>query len=184
MAGLTAKQKRFCEEYIIDLNATAAYGRAGYAVAKDVTAAKNGHKLLKNTDIQAYIAYLQALRSKRTEVTADRIIEELAAIAFHRVSSVVSVKDDIAHVQDSDKWSEESRAAVSEVQGECTETTNDKGVTVVGRVKLKTHDKMRALELLAKITGLTSDFDAAIAALKNYGIVIKHDAATGKYFVE
>jgi hypothetical protein len=113
-----------------------------------------------------------------------RIVAELAAIAFHRVTDVLVVRDDVTKVKDSDLWTDESQAAVSEVQGECTETANDKGVTVVGRVKLKTHDKMRALELLAKVMGLLGDFDGAIATLKNYGINLKHDPATGKYFVE
>ena len=78
--GLTPKQKRFCEEYLIDLNATQAYMRAGYS-GTGSTATTNANRLLTNADIQAYIEKLQGKRQKRTEITADRVIQELAHIA-------------------------------------------------------------------------------------------------------
>lgn len=78
MKKLTAKQKRFVEEYLIDLNATQAAIRAGYS---ERTAHSIGHELLRKPEIQAAIAEKMAERSKRVEVTADRVLEEWWAIA-------------------------------------------------------------------------------------------------------
>ena len=79
MPKLTEKQKRFCEEYLIDLNATQAAIRAGY---KEKTAYAQGQRLLKKVEAQEYLQELMDERSKRTEITADRVLRELAAIAF------------------------------------------------------------------------------------------------------
>jgi len=69
--GLNERQKRFCEEYIKDLNGPAAYIRAGYqAKAADVCAAK----LLATTNIKAYVNELKAQRSKRTAIDADYVL--------------------------------------------------------------------------------------------------------------
>lgn len=75
---LTEKQKRFCEEYLIDLNATQAAIRAGY---KEKTAYAQGQRLLKKVEVQLYLKELMEQRSQRTEITADTVLKELAKIA-------------------------------------------------------------------------------------------------------
>ena len=75
MAKLTEKQKRFCEEYLIDLNATKAALRAGYKNS-DV-----GRRLVTKSHVSAYIEKLRKDQSKRTEITADTVLGELAKIA-------------------------------------------------------------------------------------------------------
>ena len=79
MAKLTDKQKRFCEEYLVDLNATQAAIRAGYS---QKTAYRIGAELLQKTSVSEHLQKLIDERSKRTEITADRVLRELAAIAF------------------------------------------------------------------------------------------------------
>jgi phage terminase small subunit len=77
---LTPKQERFVEEYLLDLNATQAAIRAGYSPR---SADKIAYQLLEKTRVQeAIVAAIQA-RSKRTQVTADRIVQELAWLAFY-----------------------------------------------------------------------------------------------------
>jgi phage terminase small subunit len=80
MAGkLTPKQARFVDEYLVDLNGTQAAIRAGYSArGADVQAVR----LLGNARISAAIASRQTKRTARTEVTQDRVISELALIAF------------------------------------------------------------------------------------------------------
>jgi hypothetical protein len=74
------KQERwFCEEYVVDFNATQAAKRAGYSRK---SAYSIGSEKLKKPDIESYICYLMAQRSLRTGITADRVLEELAIIAF------------------------------------------------------------------------------------------------------
>jgi len=75
---ISAKQQRFADEYLVDLNATQAAIRAGYATRNaDVT----GPRLLGNVGIAAAIEAGRAKQAERTGITADRVIAELAAIA-------------------------------------------------------------------------------------------------------
>jgi phage terminase small subunit len=77
--GLTEKQRRFCEEYLVDLNATQAATRAGYSPK---TAYRIGHELLQKTSVQECVRGLRAEQSKRTCITADDVVNELKNVAF------------------------------------------------------------------------------------------------------
>ncbi|MEE4317773.1 MAG: terminase small subunit [Erythrobacter sp.] len=74
---MTPKQEAFAREYLVDLNATQAAIRAGYA---ESGARTEGSRLLANADIQNAIAELMAERAKRTEVTADYVVANLREI--------------------------------------------------------------------------------------------------------
>lgn len=79
MPKLTEKQKRFCEEYLIDLNATQAGIRAGYSpngINKRVT------RMMANDGITQYIQQLLKDRSQRTGINADTVLKELVKIAL------------------------------------------------------------------------------------------------------
>lgn len=79
MPKLTERQKRFCEEYLIDLNATQAAVRAGYRKKNArSTAAEN----LTKPNIQLYLQQLMQERSERTGITSDFVLEELRRIAL------------------------------------------------------------------------------------------------------
>lgn len=88
MQELTDRQARFCEEYLIDLNATQAAIRAGYS---EKTANEQGARLLANVSVQEKIAELKAERAKRTEMTQDSVIQELAAVARAEIKGVRAV---------------------------------------------------------------------------------------------
>ena len=74
MPGLTAKQQRFVEEYLIDLNATQAAIRAGYS---EKTAKQIGSRLLTNVDVEEAIAEGRASLSERTEITQDYVLSTI-----------------------------------------------------------------------------------------------------------
>jgi len=76
---LNQKQKRFCEEILVDDNVTKAAIRAGYSKR---SAYSIGHENMKKPKIKRYISQLKAARNLRTQVTADRILQELAKIGF------------------------------------------------------------------------------------------------------
>lgn len=78
---LTPKQKRFVAEYLIDLNATAAYKRAGYA-GKGNSAEVAACVLLSNVKVAKAVQDAIKLRSERTEITQDRVLQEYAKLAF------------------------------------------------------------------------------------------------------
>ena len=80
MSGLTKKQERFVEEYLVDLNATQAAIRAGYS---EKTAEAIGYENLRKPQIQAVIQKAMETRSKRMEITQDRVLDEIGKVAFH-----------------------------------------------------------------------------------------------------
>ncbi len=140
---MTKKQKRFAEEYLIDLNATQAAIRAGYSPG---TAKSIGSENLTKPDIQAYIAKAMAERSKRTGVNADRVVTELAKIAFVNASDVIdadtaTLKPDAAP---------EDTAAIQSVK---VKTFGEDGL----EREIKMADKLKALELLGKHLGMFKD---------------------------
>ena len=77
MAKLTEKQKRFVQEYLVDLNATAAAKRAGYS---EKSASRIAVELLNKTQVSAEIQKQQAKRQKRVEITQEKALEELACV--------------------------------------------------------------------------------------------------------
>jgi phage terminase small subunit len=77
--GLNLKQRRFVEEYIIDLNQTKAAIRAGYS---ERTAYSIGNELLNKPEVRMAVEKAQEARAKRTAITADRVLIEIAELAF------------------------------------------------------------------------------------------------------
>lgn len=152
---MTPKQERFIAEYLIDLNATQAAIRAGYS---EKTSYSQGQRMLKNVEVQEALSTAQNKTATKLEITKERIVAELAKIAFADIRKAVrwgkspidttsanadpnglgvypvelvpsaTIEDDIA-------------AAVSEVS-----------LTQTG-VKIKMHDKKSALVDLAKMLG-------------------------------
>lgn len=141
MARLTEKQKRFVEEYLVDLNATQAAIRAGYCAK---TARSIGAENLTKPDIQAAIQEGRLAQSRRTEITADRVLEELAAIGFARATDYAGVKDGAVQVCDTDQLTDvQSRAIAGIKEGKYG-------------VEVTLCDKIRALSKLGEHLGLFS----------------------------
>lgn len=143
--ALTEKQKIFADEYLIDLNATRAYKVAYPRVKKDEVAAVNGSKLLRNTKVAAYVAERMQDRQKRTEVTQDRVVQELAAIAFARATDYAKVEGGYVTIRPTDELTEEQVRAIAGIK----EGANG--------IEIKLNDKEKALELLGRHLGMWND---------------------------
>lgn len=143
---LTKKQQNFVDEYLIDLNATQAAIRAGYSVD---TAAVIGCENLIKPNISAAIGKALAERSKRTGINADRIITELAKIAFVNPTDVI----DMSEATIRGDANRDDTAAISSVKVKVI-PTEDGNIT---EREIKTYDKIKALELLGKHIGMFSD---------------------------
>jgi len=153
--GLNIKQEAFCSEYLVDLNATQAAIRAGYSKK---TAGSQGFDLLKKPEIEARIAELMAVRGKRTEITADRVVQELAKIAFATMRAFVNV-DEFGQPQiDLSGTDDDQLDALAEVQTETVVEQSGRGdqkqTDVIRKTKIKLHDKLGALRELAEHTGV------------------------------
>ena len=144
-AKLTEKQQRFVDEYLIDLNATQAAIRAGYSVK---TANEHGSQNLAKLSIQQAIAEQMAERSKRTGVNQDRVVLELARIAFVKMTDLVD-----SHGRIKDDAVEDDLACIESVKYKSSES--DTGSSIEREVKIS--PKLKALELLGKHLGMWND---------------------------
>jgi phage terminase small subunit len=143
---MTKKQKRFVEEYLIDLNITQAAIRAGYSPK---TAYSIGSENLKKPEIRACIEKAMAERSKRTGINQDRIIMELAKIGLLNPKDLVDF--DEATVKE--EAAEEDLAAIASVRVKRFPTKDGEGI----EREIKMHDKIKALELLGRHFGMFKD---------------------------
>jgi len=139
---MTPRQRRFVDEYLIDLDGKHAAIRAGYAPsdAKD-----RAHRFLKRPEIVDAVAAAMAERSRRTGITPERVLEELARIAFVDWRRLAEWGPDDTVVRDVRELSPADCASVASV-------SVDDGWE--NRVAITTHDKRRALDTLARILGV------------------------------
>lgn len=92
MAKLTDKQEQFCQEYLIDLNATQAAIRAGYS---EKTSGQIGEQNLKKLEIQSRLKELQSARSERTEITQDYVLKTIVdTVERCKQAEPVMIKED------------------------------------------------------------------------------------------
>lgn len=145
-ARLTPKQQRFVEEYLLDLNGTAAYRRAGYAARTDNAAAVGAAELLRNPKVAAAIAAAQAARSERTKISADRVIRELARVAFLDPRKVMNWGPAGVVINRAGDLDEDTAACVAEA----SQTVTESG----GSIRIKLCSKIQALSLLGQHLGL------------------------------
>ena len=143
--ALNEKQKRFCDEYMIDLNATQAAIRAGYSVK---TANEQGARLLTNVSVQQEIQRLQAEISRRTGISQDRVIRELAKVAFLNPMNLVTSEGRIKETATQDD--------LSCIEGvKYKRSDSDTGFSEEREIKIAS--KLKALELLGKHLGMFND---------------------------
>lgn len=143
---LKPKHQRFVDEYLVDLNASAAYIRAGYR-------SKQPHvdcqKLLVNSSVKAAISEAMAERSKRVGINQDRVLREIAKIAFANMKDFATWTPGGVALIHSEDVDEVDAAAIAEI----SESNNEWGTTV----KIKLHDKKGTLELLGRHLGIFND---------------------------
>lgn len=152
---MTDAQKRFCDEYLIDLNATRAYKVAYSRCKKDETANVNGSKLLRNTKVQEYISEKMKDREQRTKITQDMVIKELAKIAFLDIRKLYTENGQLKNVADIDS---DTAGAISSLETlEEYEGYGDDREKVGDTQKVRLLDKTKALELLGKHLGMFKD---------------------------
>lgn len=143
MAKLTAKQQRFVEEYLIDLNATQAYIRAGYKNYD--SAGVEANKTLNNPKVRQAVDEAMAERSRRTGINQDRVIQEIAKLAFVNISNAV----DLNTGKIKPGATEEDLACIQSIKIKPTEFGTER--------EIKFYDKKGSLEQLGRHLGLFKD---------------------------
>lgn len=165
MTKLTEKQKVFVNEYLVDFNATRAYKKAYPSCKKDETARVNGSKLLTNTNVKEYIDKRIKDREIRTEITQDKVLQELAAIAFSNGSDFAKVIEEPIMVDGQkvldDDGNPKTYKRVDIIK--TSELAKDKKKAISGiketkfGISVESADKVKALELLGKHLGMFKD---------------------------
>ncbi len=143
---LSTKQQLFVDEYLIDMNATEAAKRAGYS---EKTAYSQGQRLLKHVEIKKVFQKHMERRAERTEITQDKVLKELAIVAFGDLRNAVSWGPRGVVLKDSQSLTQEEAGAIAEV----SETTTKDG----GSQRIKRYDKVKALELIGRHLGMFTD---------------------------
>lgn len=154
---LTSKQARFIDEYMIDLNATQACIRAGYSAR---TADRIGPELLGKTCVQSALSVRMKDREKRTEITQDKVIAELAKIGFADIRKAVEWGPEVMIVDE-----ETGETAVSngvalvpsvKIDNDTAAAISEISQTAQG-IKIKLHDKRAALVDIGRHLGIFND---------------------------
>lgn len=171
MSSLSPKQLQFCKEYLIDLNATQAAIRAGYSIN---AAKEQGSRLLTYANIQEKIQELKQLRSERTEITADMVLKELAAVGFAKITDFLKVSEMSIEVEkedpEADDEGEDDEDGLPVVTDKRffkmveifeTDKMPTPAIPAIASIKqgpkgieLKLHDKVKSLELIGKHLGM------------------------------
>lgn len=134
------------EEYLIDLNATQAAIRAGYKAKNGQRASEIGHELLQKTQVSEAISEAIAERSKRTGINADRVLLELARIAFVNADDVINAKD--ATLKE-----DASRDDLAAIQSVKVKSFGEDGT----EREIKLADKLKALDMLGRYLAMWND---------------------------
>lgn len=152
---LTVKQSAFVDEYVVDFNGTQAAIRAGYVKnGAGVTAVR----LLTDPKITVEIRVALDARSKRIAVTQDRIILELARIAFSDLSNIVEWGPDGVVLRAIGDLTEDQTRTVQMVKSKVmTRYGKDGDEFSTVETQIKQHDKLRALDMLCRCHGMYID---------------------------
>lgn len=154
MVKLTEKQERFCQEWMLDPNTTQAYMRAGYSVKSPKAAAVEGHKLLKNPNIQKRIAELKAAAAKDFEITRNDIIRRYLRYVDQDIRKYYNEDGTLKPIHELD---DDAAAALAGVEtDELFEMQGKKKVFTGYSRKIKRWDAVRALEGLVKVLGFNA----------------------------
>lgn len=143
---LTPKQARFIEEYLIDLNASQAAVRAGYAGDPNTV----GPRLLADVGIRSLVDQAIARRSESVGVSAERVLLELERLALFDIRKIFNSDGTLKRVVDLD---DDTAAAIMSV--EMVEIGTD-GQLAISK-KFKAADKKGALELMMRHKGMLTD---------------------------
>ncbi len=148
---MSPKQALFVEEYLIDLNATQAATRAGYSAK---TANEQGARLLANVSVRSAIEAAMKKRSERTEITQDRVLQELARIAFFDIRKLFA---DDGTLKKPHELDDDAAAVLSGIDTSTTNIGSAEDPETLVTKKAKVFDKGTALTLAMRHLGMLKD---------------------------
>ena len=157
---MNPRQQRFVEEYLIDLNGYRAAVRAGYA---EKGARNIASRLLRKPEITEAVEKAKEERRERLRITADRVLAELARLAFADIGRLLAHDGTRFSLKDTSDLSPDDLAAVAAIE-----------VSADGKARVRLHSKLRALDAIARHLGLFE-----IAAAEKHGTLPKEPLFNG-----
>lgn len=154
---LTPKQELFCQEYLVDLNASGAARRAGYS---EDTAYSIGWENLRKPEIQKRISELREITGKGFNITRERIAQELARIGFSDIRKLYDPETGL--LKPVNALDDDSAAAVSGVERSETNFGDDETGGTKEVLKVKMWDKNKALDQLTRLMGFNAPEKAPV----------------------
>ena len=151
--ALSQKQQRFVDEYLIDLNATESYKRAGYK-GKGHAAESAASQLLRNIEVKEAIQVAIKDRSKATEITAENVLRELALIGFCDIGQVMDFSGSEVKLLPANLITEAGRKMLSSMKVKRYVEGHGEAAREVEVTEFKLWDKESALVQLGKHLGL------------------------------
>ena len=143
--NLNAKQKRFCEEYLIDLNATQAYKRAGYI---GDGAKESASRLLTKVNVQTYIARLKKKRSEKVGISSNEVLRRLRDFAMGDVTKTMTLT-----VEEFQELPDEVRLCISRFETFTKSYEVEEETIKETTVKVWFVDKLKAWDMINKHIG-------------------------------
>jgi phage terminase small subunit len=151
---LTPKQAAFVAEYLADLSGAKAAIRAGFS---EKTAKQQASQLLAKPHVAAAVEAGMAERAKRLELTQDKVLAELAKVAFASIGDFSTVGSNGERFIDLSTEDPDKLAAIAELTVEEFKCGRGEDARDVRRTKFKLHDKMSALNLSMRHLGMLND---------------------------
>lgn len=175
MAKLSIKQEKFCNYYLECGNASEAYRRA-YSCSnmKDESINRKAIELLNNGKIAARVKELQEEQKNKSDITKEKILEELSSIAF---SSIAAMHNSWTERSEFENLTSRQKSAIKSISTKILKknigTNDDPEIVDVEYVKIELHDKLKAIERICKMFGWDAPEKLDVTSSKEEPIVIQ-----------
>ncbi|MBT9168972.1 MAG: hypothetical protein DDT19_02324 [Syntrophomonadaceae bacterium] len=148
--GLTPRQKKFCDEYLLDYNGTRAY-KVAYGEECDVAAAAHSSRLVRTGKVQEYLQHHHDSRQIYYQKLRERVLTELSYLAFSNIFDYMEIVTDkrgkqVVQAADLTTLTPEQRAAIQSIR-----------VSARGDITVVLCDKLKAIELIGRHLGMFVD---------------------------
>lgn len=152
---LTNKQKRFCEEYVVDWNGTRAAIAAGYSIK---TAKAIANENLTKPNVKAYVDHVKQNLEQLAGISKLRVINEHIKIAF---SSIAHMHNTWIDRKEFENLSDDQKACISEIETTVVKknigTSESPEIVDVEKIKVKLYDKQKSLDAITKLMGYNEE---------------------------
>lgn len=168
LSELSAQQQTFVLEWLTDFNGTRSYA-AAYANVSVKAAESGAARLLVKAKVQAAVQEQMAIRAQAAQITAERVLKELAAVGFSNIADLMSFTKDGPRLKPQNEIPEAAQRAVSGIKVR-HEYGDDEDTPPADVIEFKFWPKIEALKSLVQCLGMVPEKDGGLAQAQNVTI--------------